>query len=226
MDAKKNHERCVIISSCVPYGVPACVAASSDGVYVVCADGGVEHALAAGIMPDAVIGDFDSAGEDVIAELQAGGSVEIIRLNPEKDDTDMMAAIKHAISRGFSDFLIIGGLSGRFDHSMGNVQALSFLLDRTCRGWIVDGANRCTMIGSDRFGAGRVTLEPDSSCYFSVLSYTERSEGVTIRNAKYETDKVLMTHSYPTGVSNEFIADKNAEISVDDGRLLIILSPF
>jgi thiamine pyrophosphokinase len=225
MDTKKSYRRCVIISSCVPDGIPADIAASSDEAYVICADGGLGYALAAGVAPDVVIGDFDSVSEDDIAKLPGDGSVEVIRLNPEKDDTDMIAAVKHAISKGLSDFVIVGGLSGRFDHSVGNVQTLSFLLDMKSKGWIIDGANRCTMIGSDRGGAGRITIEP-APCYFSVLSYTERSEGVTIRNAKYETEKTLLTHSWPRGVSNEFIEGKNAEISVDKGRLLVILSPF
>jgi thiamine pyrophosphokinase len=226
MNSEKAYKRCVIISSCVPDGIPADIAESSGEAYIICADGGLGHALAAGVAPDVVIGDFDSVSGDDIAKIPDDGSVEVIRLNPEKDDTDMVAAVKYAISKGFSDFVIVGGLSGRFDHSIGNVQALSFLLDMKCRGWIIDGANRCTMIGSDRSGAGGINIEPALSGYFSVLSYTERSEGVTIRNAKYETEKALFTHSYPIGVSNEFTEGKCAEISVDDGRLLIILSSF
>jgi thiamine pyrophosphokinase len=224
-DRKKFYKRCVIISSFVPDGVPPGVIDPSGGDYVACADGGLDHALAAGVRPDAVIGDFDSADEASLARAAADGSIELIRLNPEKDDTDMIAAVKHAIAKGMSDFLIIGGLSGRFDHSLGNVQTLSFLLDMKSRGWIVDGPNRCTMIGSDRSGAGRIELVPDASSYFSVLSYTERSEGVTIRNAKYETRGVIFTHSYPKGLSNEFIDGKSVEITVADGRLLIALSP-
>jgi thiamine pyrophosphokinase len=226
MDSGKAYRRCVIISSCVPDGIPADIASSADEAYIVCADGGLGHALAAGVAPDVVIGDFDSVSEGDLARLPDDGSVEVIRLNPEKDDTDMIAAVKHAISKGLLDFIIIGGLSGRFDHSFGNVQALSFLLDMKCRGWVIDGANRCTMIGSDRNCAAAITIEPMPSGYFSVFSYTERSEGVTIRNAKYETEKIVLTHSWPRGVSNEFIEGKNVEISVDDGRLLIILSSF
>ncbi|MDR2163387.1 MAG: thiamine diphosphokinase [Clostridiales Family XIII bacterium] len=224
MDTDRIYRRCVIISSCVPCGIPEDVAASVAEDYVVCADGGLDYALAAGIKPDVVIGDFDSVGASSLAEASENSSVEIIRLNPEKDDTDMIAAVKRAIAKGLDDFLIIGGLSGRFDHSLGNVQTLSFLLDMNCRGWIVDGPNRCTMIGSGRSGAGRISLEPDTSSYFSVLSFAERSEGVTIRNAKYETDSIFFTHSYPKGVSNEFIEGKRAEITVADGRLLIVLS--
>jgi thiamine pyrophosphokinase len=194
------------------------------GAYVICADGGVAHALAAGVAPDVLIGDFDSADEGDVARAAAAGPLEIIRLNPEKDDTDMMAAVKHGIARGMSDFLLVGGLSGRFDHSVGNVQMLSFLLDMGCSGWVVDGANRCTMIGSDGSGAGMIELAPDASSYFSVFSYTERSVGVSIRRAKYETDKILLTHSYPVGVSNEFIEGESVLIEVDEGRLLIVLS--
>ncbi|MDR1292127.1 MAG: thiamine diphosphokinase [Clostridiales Family XIII bacterium] len=222
MDSEK---RCVIISSCAPCGIPADIVASSHEAFVICADGGLSHAIAAGVTPDVVIGDFDSVSEDDLSRLPDGGAVEIIRLCPEKDDTDMIAAVKHALSKGLSDFVIVGGLSGRFDHSVGNVQALSFMLDMKCRGWIIDGANRCTMIGSGRGGAGKIKLDPLPSHYFSVLSYTERSDGVTIRNAKYETEKIVFTHSYPRGVSNEFLEGKSAEISVDGGRLLVILSP-
>jgi thiamine pyrophosphokinase len=226
MDSRKSYRRCVIISSCVPDGIPADIADSSDEEYVICADGGLAYAFAAGVAPDTVIGDFDSVSDDDLAKLPKDGSVEVIRLNSEKDDTDMVAAVKHAISKGLSDFVIVGGLSGRFDHSIGNVQTLSFLLDMKCKGWIIYGANRGTKKGSDRNGAGRIKIEPVMPAYFSVLSYTERSEGVTIRNAKYETEKILLTHSYPIGVSNEFIEGKSAEISVDNGRLLIVLSPF
>jgi thiamine pyrophosphokinase len=208
----------------VPEGIPPDIASSTAGAYVICADGGVAHALAAGIAPDVLIGDFDSADEEDIAKAAAAGPLEIIRLNPEKDDTDMIAAVKHGIAKGMSDFLIVGGLSGRFDHSAGNVQTLSFLLDMRCSGWIADGANRCTMIASDRSGAGTISLAPDMQSYFSVFSYTERSEGVTIKHAKYETDRILMTHSYPVGVSNEFIEGESAEIGVEEGRLLIVLS--
>jgi thiamine pyrophosphokinase len=226
MNSGKSYSRCVIIPSCVPGGIPAGIAASSGEAYVICADGGLGHALAAGVAPNVVIGDFDSVSGDDLSKVAEDDAVEVVRLNPEKDDTDMIAAVKHAISKGFSDFMIVGGLSGRFDHSFGNVQTLSFLLDMNCRGWIVDGANSCTMIGSGRGGAGVIKLEPAPSSYFPVFSYTERSEGVTIRNAKYETEKIVFTHSWPRGVSNEFIEGKSAEISVDDGRLLIILSPF
>ncbi|MDR1495770.1 MAG: thiamine diphosphokinase [Clostridiales Family XIII bacterium] len=205
-------------------GIPSGLLDSSGGDYVVCADGGLRYALDAGIRPDVVIGDFDSADEDDVARIAVSADAEIIRLNTEKDDTDLLAAVKYGISKALSDFLVVGGLSGRFDHSMGNVQALSFLLDMRCSGWIRDGANRCVMIGSSRDGAGRIELEPDDTSYFSVFSYTERSQGVTIRNAKYETCGELFTHSYPRGVSNEFIEGKLAEIEVVDGRLLIALS--
>jgi thiamine pyrophosphokinase len=224
MSKEKGGGRCVIISSSIPEGIPAEIASAAAEDYIICADGGLGYALAAGITPDVVIGDFDSADEADVAKVAAGGAVKIIRLNPEKDDTDMIAAVKHGIAEGKSDFVIIGGLSGRFDHSMGNVQALSFLLDMRCRGWIVDGPNRCVMIGSGAGGAGRISLDADASSYFSVLSYTERSEGVTIRNAKYEISDDVFTHSYPRGVSNEFAGDKPAGIEVADGRLLIVLS--
>jgi thiamine pyrophosphokinase len=210
---------------------------------IVCADGGYDHALAAGIAPVAVIGDFDST------DISAVSDIEKLELPAEKDDTDTLAAVKWAIGRGCGDFLIIGGLSGRFDHSFAVIQTLSFLTDMGCTSEVIDGGNRVYMISGGKRGIGEIEIDspfpegapqsiPQSApegaqqstpkctanVYFSVYSYTERSEGVTITGAKYPLDFAILTHSYPLGTSNEFLPGEKAVISVVAGRLLIIVS--
>jgi thiamine pyrophosphokinase len=189
--------------------------------YIVCADGGYDEAYAHGISPAVVIGDFDSA-----CATDFGGA-ETIRLPAEKDDTDTLAAVRHAIGKGYEDFLIIGGLSGRFDHSYAVVQTLSFLTDMGCKAEVIDGYNSAYMISGGKRGIGEIELDHRESSrrvYFSVYSYTERSEGVTIAGAKYPLNFAILTHSYPMGTSNEFIPDERAVITVVAGRLLIVVS--
>jgi len=231
-------KRCVIITACLESKIADAVTIGTDDL-VICADGGLAFAAAEGVMPDVVIGDFDSLATDpaaVVASIQRDASSnsgscggadrtpEIIRLNREKDETDTLACVKYAIAKGISDFLIVGGLGGRFDHSIAIVQTLSFLIDMNCAAWVVDGANRASMISSGKRGAGKIVLEPVHGSCFSVFSFTERSVGVTIANAKYELQDAVLTQSYPIGVSNEFVGDRKPEISVTGGRLLVIIS--
>ena len=95
---------------------PDWVALPKDAM-ILCADSGLRHARALGISPDWVLGDFDSSSEQPEGE-------SVLRYPPEKDDTDTMLAVKQALSLGAEEIQIYGGLGGRFDHSIANVQTL------------------------------------------------------------------------------------------------------
>ena len=62
--------------------------------YIICADGGLYHAQRAGIHPDLLIGDQDSFVEGFPKGIPA------LTCRPEKDDSDMMLAVKEWIARG------------------------------------------------------------------------------------------------------------------------------
>lgn len=82
---------------------------------ILCADSGLRHARALGISLDWALGDFDSSSEQPEGE-------SVLRYPPEKDDTDTMLAVKQALSLGAEEIQIYGGLGGRFDHAIANVQ--------------------------------------------------------------------------------------------------------
>jgi thiamine pyrophosphokinase len=195
---------------------------------ILCADGGWAHARAEHILPDVLIGDFDSFdGADGSPESLAdsGGKPEIIRLPQEKDDTDTMACVRYGIRKGYERFVMVGGLGGRFDHSFANIQTLSYLTDMGCEAWIIDGLNRATMLAGKESGRpATLRLPPLSGSKFSIFSYEERCVGVNIRGAAYLLNDALLTQSFPIGVSNAFLPETEAIISVALGRLLIILS--
>ena len=91
------------------------------GDCLIAADGGVRHAQRLGLTPDAILGDFDSLGY----------TPENATVFPvEKDDTDALLAIRHALSMGFTEIHLYGGLDGkRLDHTLANLQALQFIAD-------------------------------------------------------------------------------------------------
>lgn len=83
-------------------------------------DSGLFHQEALGIEPHLIVGDFDS-------HPNPGLDVETIVLPCEKDDTDTVFAVKEALKRGFDDFLLLGVVGGRLDHTLGNVSILLML---------------------------------------------------------------------------------------------------
>jgi len=195
---------------------------------IVCADGGYIVCVAAGVKPDVVIGDFDSLPAELIQEIDSRG-IERLVYPSEKSDTDTMLCVKYGIEHGAENFLIVGGIGGDFGHTIANIQALSYLEDMGRRAEIVTAGERLFMIGGEtepdvREGghAAHVTFQGRPGMRFSVFSYTEKSLGVSIANAKYELVDAGLTQSDPIGVSNEFINAAPVTVSVRLGRLLVV----
>ena len=177
--------------------------------FVIYCDSGLYHEKKLALLPDLIIGDFDS-------HPNPNRDIETIVLPKVKDDTDTIYAVKEAVKRGFSDFTIVGALGKRFDHTLGNLAILLMLDKQGLRGTIIDDFSEITLISG-----GMIEITDDCS-YFSVLCAGEKAEGVTIKNAKYNVDKVSLTADYPLGVSNEVPKGQTAGVSVESGKLFII----
>jgi thiamine pyrophosphokinase len=190
--------------------------------YIICADGGYPHARKERIIPDVVMGDFDSGNfesiENDIKKSGLNGRCRIVRIAAEKDDTDTLFCLKYGIDQGFDDFFILGGLGGRLDHTAANLQTMSFAIDRGKTIWFLDGKNRTTLRKP-----GRLTVSRLEDYFISLFSYGEYCEGVCIKGVKYPLENHRLDNSFPLGVSNEFACEE-AEISHTSGKLLIILS--
>ena len=117
--------------------------------YVIAADGGLRHTDRLGIVPDAVLGDFDSLGY-----TPSGANVFPV----EKDDTDAMLAVRLGLRQGCGEFLLYGSLDGpRLDHTVANFQTLQFLADHGTVGYLVGNTTMATVVknGSIFFGTAK-----------------------------------------------------------------------
>lgn len=216
------NKRCIILTSYLEGTIIESIDIKKDD-YVICADGGFVHALKENVVPNIVIGDFDSCSYDLLKNTIDTDSyfkeTEIIKTKPEKDDTDTLMCVKHAIEKDMDEFVIIGGIGGRTDHTIANIQTLSFILDNGRSAWIVAGHNKVTMIQ----GPDRISLYKDDADYFSIYSFSDNCTGVYEINAKYLLENVTLSQSNPMGTSNEFL-DGPATVKVETGKLLIVLS--
>lgn len=178
---------------------------------VIAADGGLHNAALFGIQPDIVLGDMDS--------LDPADAPEGVRVYPvRKNDTDAMLAVKAGIEAGCREFLILGALGGRLDHTYANIQMLGYLLEQGCSGQLLDGMHQVMMVRN-----GGVRLK-SSFKHLSVFSYSDRCLGVSESGVGYTLSGAELTSTFPLGVSNYQLADEPAVISVEQGTLLLILS--
>lgn len=188
---------------------------------VIAVDGGLGYCGILSVEPDLILGDFDSVTAqeaEAVKLLEEQIPDRILRLPVEKDDTDMLAALKEGLKRGFTDFRIYGATGGRFDHTFANIQCLLYLKNRGAVGYLVDGGGMMLVIKNEA-----VHFKKGLEGYLSLFSLVEESKGVTIQGMKYELENAVIRNDFPIGISNEF-ADAEAVISVKDGALACMIS--
>lgn len=183
-----------------------------EGDLLICADGGYDAAVKHGLVPDLVIGDFDSMPYDHVR------GCESIRLPVHKDDTDMVVCLEEGRRRGYTSFRIAGCLGGRLDHTISNLQCLYDCALRGEEAWMCDGQNMVTVLLP-----GRYTFPRREGCKFSLLSYTPQVKGVKLWGTVWELTDAELSNRYPLGVSNE-IAGERAELSFEEGALIVLYS--
>lgn len=176
---------------------------------VIAADAGVEHLKEQGITPDWIVGDFDSLGY-----LPQGGN--ILRHPVEKDDTDMLLAVKTALEHGCRRLVLYGGVGGHLDHTYANLQTLSYLADRGGAGYLLGDGMVSTVVknGTLRFG-------PEHRGRISVFCPGEPAVGVDLAGLYYPLRDATLTSGFPLGVSNSFTG-RSASVAVRQGRLLVM----
>ena len=179
------------------------------GDYVIAADRGYDSLMAYGVNPDLVVGDFDSLGE-------VPNHPNVIQLPAEKDDTDMVFALRQGLDLGYRRFVMLGGVGGRLEHTLGNLQLLDWLASQGAQGFLAGETTVATAVRN-----GTLTFPAAMSGYLSVLCNSGTARGVTLRGLKYPLERYTMTGSFPLGVSNQFLGQP-ASVSVEDGCLLLL----
>ena len=188
---------------------------------VIAVDGGINYCGILEIEPDIILGDFDSVNEaqrEAILTMKEQAPDRVIALKPEKDDTDMLAALKMGLKMGYDYFLIYGATGGRLEHTLANIQCLLYLKNHDAVGYLMDGSGMIFVMKNEE-----VKLRDNLEGYFSLFCLGKEAKGVTIKGMKYELEDYTMTNDFPIGVSNEFIG-KEATISVEEGELLGIVN--
>ncbi|MCR5700946.1 MAG: thiamine diphosphokinase [Lachnospiraceae bacterium] len=200
---------------------------SYDKVFAV--DKGLNYAKEMGIVPDVIMGDFDSVDNTVLDEYKklATDNKLIMESFPVmKDATDTELAIDKAIETGATHITILGATGGaRIDHMLGNISLLKKIFDKNVKGVMVDSHNRIRYVCAD-VSPVDVSIEKDSAYDYRYLSFIVLSKelsGLTLSKVAYPVDNITVPCGTSYLVSNE-INDKAARIHIGKGAALIIES--
>ena len=200
-------KRCFIFAAGTFYGLRE---RPAPGDLVIAADAGYRVCQQAGIVPDLLLGDFDSMD-------QPADFSNVHRSPVEKDDTDTMLAVKTALEQGCGTVYIYGGTGGkRLDHTLANLQSLLYLRRRGARGWLYDNDFIWTAIENETLTVEK-TVEWG---LFSAFCLGDRAEGIDETGFQYPLRDATLTPEFPLGVSNH-ILEPQARITVRKGALAV-----
>ena len=202
-------KRCVIVGGAGIADYEFVRSYLNEDDYVVYCDCGLKHMDALERRPDLIVGDFDSHENPNL-------DIETIVLPTIKNDTDTVFAVKEALGRGFEDFLLLGVVGARLDHTLGNVSILLMLDTMGKKAKIVDDYSEMEIVSD------KIAEVDDFWQYFSLLNITGVAEDITITNAKYEIQDAEIDTDWQYGVSNEPLPGQTTKIKVGNGRLLLV----
>ncbi len=182
---------------------------------VICCDGGLEHAKALGIVPDYIVGDFDSVEDATFVEFQ-GQNIPIHQFPTHKDETDMQLGIRLALELSAKDITILGGIGNRFDHTLANAHLLLWLLKLGIVARLVDERNVVQLM------EGELVLEGKIGDLVSTIPLSMEVKGLTLEGFAYPLT------NYDLSLDDELIAVSNvltketAKITAKEGYLFVI----
>jgi thiamine pyrophosphokinase len=212
------NETVIVVTGAAPLD-PDAVAHLPTGAIVLAADGGLDHALAAGLTPAGLVGDLDSVSAAGLAWAEAHATIE--RHSPAKDRTDTELALVMAASLAPARLIMIAGDGDRLDHTFAAIGALgepSLTSIPTIEGWW----------GDQRFhvlhGPGRLRLTVPVGATVSLLATHGPCTGVSVTGTEWHLDDAELAPLSGHGVSNVATAT-DVEVTVSSGVLTIFTQP-
>lgn len=188
---------------------------------VIAVDGGLEAAEKLGIIPDYIVGDFDTVEEAVLERFRAIPYIVWEQHKPEKNETDTELARSRALALGCDRVYFLGATGGRLDHMLANLHTLYACMEHGMEAYLIDPQNKLYLLDEGK------TFFRDGvwGKYISFLPYTEEVKGITLQGFKYPLQGKNIRQGVEAGlcVSNE-LAEETARITFQSGILICVES--
>lgn len=188
-----------------------------QGACVIGVDKGVRFLYEHKILPDYIVGDFDSLDREIVEYYKNKTCVPIREFDPVKDASDTQIALSLGIELGCEKLVILGATGGRLDHLWGNVQSLVIALKAGVEAQILDPQNKIRLIN----GRTCLTKEQAYGKYFSVFPLGGCIPKFQITGAKYPLCDHTLTPYDSLCVSNQ-IGEGETVIDFPEGIVILM----
>lgn len=206
----------VVITGAAPLTRRAVAAVPPDAT-LVAADGGLDHALAAGLEPTVLVGDLDSVTAASLA--WAAEHTEVRRHPIDKAATDTELAIAHAASLHPDRLVLVAGQGDRLDHAVAALGALgspALAAVRSLEAWWGDDELRVLHAPATHL------LEHPVGTTFSVLAMHGPCRAVSLEGARWPLRDHDLAPLVGLGVSNA-VAASPVSVTVGEGVLTVVV---
>lgn len=183
---------------------------------VIAADSGLHAVLAAGWIPDRLIGDLDSV-DPAAVEIAAEGGAVVDRHPVGKDETDLELALAAAVDAGATEIQVVVRADGRLDHQLANLFALA-KPDWSAAEVRADvGDHRVWVVRGER------RLEVGIGQHFALLPIGGPAR-VTSHGIAFPLADEVLSPFDGRGIANE-ATESVVSLTVSEGVVLVISSP-
>lgn len=184
--------------------------------FILAADGGTNHCIKAGILPDLIIGDLDSISNNTL-KVSKEKDIKIEKFPVKKDSTDTDLSIDYLIDKGYKEITLIGVTGSRMDHTLGNILLLNKLNDSGVKGKIIDDNNIIYLVDDE------LELSRELDLYVSIIPLTNNGINVSLEGFEYELEFRNVEYASTFCISNKIIEER-ARITVHEGKALVFLA--
>lgn len=184
--------------------------------FLLCADGGANFAYSLGLVPNLVLGDFDSIAPDVQKLLENEGC-PFVKYPAEKDESDLELALEHALRIKPEEIIIFGALGGRIDHALANIFLLETAVPPELSFSLRDEGLAIYLFNES------LVLEGNKGDILSLLPLSEKAENVRTEGLSYPLKGEVLYRNQTRGLSNIFVSEK-VMITISAGKIIAIHS--
>lgn len=185
-----------------------------DGT-TIAADGGADFLLNQDIIPQVLIGDFDSISDNSLGELN--NKTKILQFPKEKDKTDSELALDYCIDEHYDSVTMVNAVNGRLEHSLANIFLIENFVKKGLSLYFINKDSEIFVIQ----GSGEIELSSRKDSEISLIPLTEQVKVESITGFKYPLQNETLFRAHARGISNVAESEK-LSVKTLTGILLIV----
>jgi thiamine pyrophosphokinase len=177
---------------------------------IIAADGGLLHCRKLRLVPDYIIGDFDSLKQSDLEHYRRTSKIIHIR---RQSDTDLEKALKHALKIGIKELAVCGITGFRIDHTLSNISIL-LRYESKVKLWAISNDSIIIPI------SGKYSFNSAKNELISIYAFS-RTARITTTGLKYPLHEATLSFGERESTSNRANA-KKVTIAITKGKAILV----